>query len=73
MFDARRLTRDISLALTGAVEVRFHDEMIAADTAEERMAALASIAFGEDGATLPAMETEDIAFLFGPAPEQMVA
>ena len=61
MFDARGLTRGISLVLTGAVEVRFQDERIAADTAEKRMAALASITFGEDGAALPATEAEEIA------------
>ena len=73
MFDARGLTRGISLVLTGAVEVRFQDERIAADTAEKRMAALASMTFGEDGAALPATEAEEIAFLFGPAPDQMAA
>jgi SNF2 family DNA or RNA helicase len=51
-------------------------KLIAADTVEERIlqlqerkAALASIAFGEDGAGLPAMAEEDIDFLFAPAPE----
>ena len=52
-------------------------KLIAAETVEERIlalqerkAVLASIAFSEDGATLPAMVEEDIDFLFGPSIDQ---
>ena len=55
-------------------------KLIAADTVEERIvalqerkAALASIAFGEDGAGRPAVASEDIEFLFAPANTQLAA
>jgi SNF2 family DNA or RNA helicase len=55
-------------------------KLIAADTVEERIlelqerkAALARIAFTEDGAPLPAMDAEDIDFLFGPTLDQLAA
>jgi hypothetical protein len=35
--------------------------------------ALATVAFSEDGAALPAMEADDIDFLFGPALDRMAA
>jgi SNF2 family DNA or RNA helicase len=61
----------------GQTKSVFIYKLIAADTVEERIlelqerkAALANIAFGEDGAALPAMAAEDIDFLFGPAPDQ---
>jgi superfamily II DNA or RNA helicase len=64
----------------GQTKSVFVYKLIAADTVEERMlelqerkAALANIAFGEDGAALPAMVAEDIDFLFGPAPDQIAA
>ncbi len=60
----------------GQTKSVFIYKLIAADTVEERIlelqerkAALANIAFGEDGAILPAMAAEDIDFLFGPLPD----
>jgi SNF2 family DNA or RNA helicase len=62
----------------GQTKSVFIYKLIAADTVEERIlelqerkAALANIAFGEDGAVLPAMAAEDIDFLFGPAPDRL--
>ena len=64
----------------GQTKSVFVYKLIAADTVEERIlelqerkAALASIAFSEDGAALPAMAEEDIDFLFGPAPDLLAA
>ena len=56
----------------GQTKSVFVYKLIAADTVEERIvelqerkAALASLALTEDGATLPAMDAEDIDYLFG--------
>ena len=56
----------------GQTKSVFVYKLIAADTVEERIvelqerkAALASIALGDDGAPWPAMDAEDIDFLFG--------
>ena len=56
----------------GQTKSVFVYKLIAADTVEERIlelqerkAALASIALGEEGAPWPAMDAEDIDFLFG--------
>jgi SNF2 family DNA or RNA helicase len=64
----------------GQTKSVFVYKLIAADTVEERIlelqerkAALASIAFTEDGAALPAMEAEDIEFLFAAAPDRLAA
>ncbi len=64
----------------GQTKSVFVYKLIAADTVEERIlelqerkAALASIAFSEDGGALPAMEEEDIDFLFGPTPDRLAA
>ena len=64
----------------GQTKSVFIYKLIATDTVEERIlelqdrkAALANIAFGEDGAVLPAMQAEDIDFLFGPAPDRVDA
>jgi superfamily II DNA or RNA helicase len=55
-------------------------KLIAADTVEERIvelqerkAALASLALSEDGMALPAMDADDIDYLFGAAPVQLAA
>jgi len=56
-------------------------KLIAADTVEERIvalqerkAALATLALsGEDGVALPAMDAEDIDYLFGASPELLAA
>jgi SNF2 family DNA or RNA helicase len=64
----------------GQIKSVFIYKLIAADTVEERIlelqerkATLASIAFGEDGASWPAVDAEDIAFLFGSAPSRLAA
>ena len=64
----------------GQTKSVFVYKLIAADTVEERIlelqerkAALASIAFGEDGGGLGAMDSEDIDFLFGTSPERLTA
>jgi superfamily II DNA or RNA helicase len=64
----------------GQTKSVFVYKLIAADTVEERIlelqerkAALARIAFTEDGAPLPAMDAEDIDFLFGPTLDQLAA
>jgi len=64
----------------GQTKSVFVYKLIAADTVEERIlemqerkAALASLAFSEEGAALPALDGEDIEFLFGTAPTQMAA
>ena len=64
----------------GQTKSVFVYKLIAADTVEERIlelqerkAALATIAFSEDGAAHPTMDVEDIDFLFGPAPDQIAA
>ena len=64
----------------GQTKSVFVYKLIAADTVEERIvelqerkAALASIALSEDGMALPAMDTEDIDFLFGVAPDLLAA
>jgi superfamily II DNA or RNA helicase len=55
-------------------------KLIAADTVEERIvelqerkAALANLALSEDGMALPAMDAEDIDYLFGMAPGRLAA
>jgi SNF2 family DNA or RNA helicase len=40
---------------------------------QERKAALASVAFSEDGAAVPAIEADDIDFLFGPTLDRLAA
>jgi superfamily II DNA or RNA helicase len=64
----------------GQTKSVFVYKLIAADTVEERIlelqerkAALASIAFSEEGATLPTMDSDDIEFLFGAAPRRLAA
>jgi superfamily II DNA or RNA helicase len=64
----------------GQTKPVFVYKLIAADTVEERIlelqerkAALASIAFSEEGSTLPAIDSEDIEFLFGAAPRRLAA
>jgi len=64
----------------GQTKSVFVYKLIAADTVEERIlelqerkAALASLAFTEDGAPLPAMDAADIDFLFGPTLDQLAA
>jgi SNF2 family DNA or RNA helicase len=64
----------------GQTKSVFVYKLIAADTVEERIlelqerkAALASIAFSEEGSTLPNMDGEDIEFLFGEAPCRLAA
>jgi SNF2 family DNA or RNA helicase len=64
----------------GQTKSVFVYKLIAADTVEERIvelqerkAALASLALSEDGMALPAMDAEDIDFLFGATPERMAA
>ncbi len=60
----------------GQTKSVFVYKLIAADTVEERIvelqerkAALASLALSEDGMALPAMDAEDIDYLFGMAPD----
>jgi SNF2 family DNA or RNA helicase len=55
-------------------------KLIAADTVEERIvelqerkAALASLALSEDGVALPAMDADDIDYLFGVTPDLLAA
>ncbi len=64
----------------GQTKSVFVYKLIAADTVEdrivelqERKAALASIALSEDGMALPAMDSEDIDFLFGVATDRLAA
>jgi SNF2 family DNA or RNA helicase len=64
----------------GQTKSVFVYKLIAADTVEERIlelqerkAALASVAFSEEGAALPVMEAEDIEFLFGPTLDRLAA
>lgn len=64
----------------GQTKSVFVYKLIAADTVEERIlelqerkAALASIAFSEEGSALPAMDSEDIEFLFGAVPSRLAA
>ncbi len=64
----------------GQTKSVFVYKLIAADTVEERIlelqerkAALANIAFGEDGARLPEMDADDIDFLFSAAPTRLAA
>lgn len=64
----------------GQTKSVFVYKLIAADTVEERIvalqerkAALASIALGEDGTALPAMDEDDIDFLFGHTPDLLAA
>ena len=64
----------------GQTKPVFVYRLIAADTVEERIlelqerkAALASLALSEDGTALPAMDAEDIEFLFGAVPQRLAA
>jgi superfamily II DNA or RNA helicase len=64
----------------GQTKSVFVYKMIAADTVEERIvelqerkAALASLALSEDGMAVPAMDAEDIDFLFGVTPARLAA
>jgi len=64
----------------GQTKSVFVYKLIAADTVEERIvelqerkAALASLALSEDGVALPAMDAEDIDYLFGVAPGRLAA
>ncbi len=64
----------------GQTKSVFVYKLIAADTVEERIvelqerkAALATLALSEDGMALPAMDADDIDFLFGAAPERLAA
>jgi SNF2 family DNA or RNA helicase len=64
----------------GQTKSVFVYKLIAADTVEERIVALqerkaelANIAFGEDGGASPALASEDVDFLFGPAPDLLAA
>ena len=64
----------------GQTKSVFVYKLIAADTVEERIlelqerkAALATIAFSEDGMALPAMAAEDIDYLFAPLPGPLAA
>jgi len=64
----------------GQTKSVFVYKLIAADTVEERIvelqerkAALASLALSEDGMALPAMDADDIDFLFGVAPDRLAA
>jgi superfamily II DNA or RNA helicase len=64
----------------GQTKSVFVYKLIAADTVEERIvalqerkAALAGIAFGDEAAGVSAIEAEDIEFLFGPAPDRLAA
>jgi superfamily II DNA or RNA helicase len=64
----------------GQTKSVFVYKLIAADTVEERIvelqerkAALATLALSEDGMALPAMDAEDIDFLFGVTPDLLAA
>lgn len=64
----------------GQTKSVFVYKMIAADTVEERIlelqerkAALATLALGDDGTSLPAMDTGDIDYLFGVTPDLLAA
>ncbi len=64
----------------GQTKSVFVYKLIAADTVEERIvelqerkAALANLALGEDGAAMPAMDAEDIDYLFGISPNRLAA
>jgi superfamily II DNA or RNA helicase len=64
----------------GQTKSVFVYKLIAADTVEERIvalqerkAALAGIAFGDDAAGVSAMGSDDIEFLFGPDPDRLAA
>ncbi|HUB46474.1 MAG TPA: DEAD/DEAH box helicase [Acetobacteraceae bacterium] len=64
----------------GQTKSVFVYKLIAADTVEERIlelqerkAALASIAFGDEGSGLAALDSDDIEFLFGTAPRRLAA
>jgi SNF2 family DNA or RNA helicase len=64
----------------GQTKSVFVYKLIAADTVEERIvelqerkAALASLALSEDGMALPAMDAEDIDYLFGMVPGRLAA
>jgi SNF2 family DNA or RNA helicase len=64
----------------GQTKSVFVYKLIAADTVEERIvelqerkAALASLALSEDGMALPAMDSNDIDFLFGATPDLLAA
>ncbi|MDB5401317.1 MAG: ATP-dependent helicase [Rhodopila sp.] len=64
----------------GQTKSVFVYKLIAADTVEERMvelqerkAALANLALTEDAAALPAMDAEDIDYLFGVTPDRLAA
>ena len=64
----------------GQTKSVFVYKLIAADTVEERIvelqerkAALASLALSEDGMALPAMDAEDIDYLFGVTPDLLAA
>ena len=64
----------------GQTKSVFVYKLIAADTVEERIlelqerkAILAGVAFGEDTAAWPAVDAQDIDFLFGAAPDRLAA
>jgi SNF2 family DNA or RNA helicase len=64
----------------GLTKSVFIYKLIAADTVEERIvelqerkAALATLALSEEGMALPAMDAEDIDYLFGAAADQLAA
>jgi SNF2 family DNA or RNA helicase len=64
----------------GQTKSVFVYKLIAADTVEERIvalqerkAALATLALSEDGVALPAMDVEDIDYLFGAGPALLAA
>jgi superfamily II DNA or RNA helicase len=64
----------------GQTKSVFVYKLIAADTVEERIvelqerkAALASLALSEDGMALPAMDADDIDYLFGVTPDLLAA
>jgi SNF2 family DNA or RNA helicase len=64
----------------GQTKSVFVYKLIAADTVEERIlelqerkAALATLALSADGMALPAMDAEDIEFLFGAVPQRLAA
>jgi SNF2 family DNA or RNA helicase len=64
----------------GQTKSVFVYKMIASDTVEERIVALqerkaglANLALSEDGMALPAMDVEDIDYLFGAGPDRLAA
>ncbi|HET6307430.1 MAG TPA: C-terminal helicase domain-containing protein, partial [Rhodopila sp.] len=64
----------------GQTKSVFVYKLIAADTVEERIvelqerkAALATLALSEDGAALPALDADDIDYLFGTTPDLLAA